>query len=162
VGIGAAALGSGVAPAEIGGAAPKITASGVGAVKLGALHADLRQQGLVGPIRRGCELGGPTTRSAKLKPPLQGSVDYTLVKPRTVTNITIRGGARARGVGIGSKIRAIKAAFPKAKVDKSTGPVFGIWLVKIPKNGGGRIQFAVSTTTKRTTLIGVPFIAFCE
>jgi hypothetical protein len=34
--------------------------------------------------------------------------------------------------------------------------------VRIPPNGGGRIQFAVSTTTKRTTLIGVPRIAFCE
>jgi hypothetical protein len=89
-------------------------------------------------------------------------VNFTQSTPRKVTDIAIRGGARARGVGIGAKIPRIKAAFPKAKVDRSTERVFGITLVKIPKNGGGRIQFAVSTTTKRTTLIGVPFIAFCE
>jgi hypothetical protein len=163
VGVGAVVIGSGVAPAETGHAAPKkITPSGVDGVKIGKLHADLRRQGLVGRIRRGCELGGPNTRSARLLAPLKGSVNYTLSKPRRVVDISIRGGARARGVGIGAKIPAIKAAFPKAKVDHGTEQVFGITLVRIPPGGGGRIQFAVDTTTKRTTLIGVPRIAFCE
>ncbi len=157
------AVGGAVAPAETGQAAAKqITPAGVGAVKLGATFQDLRAQGLVGRIRRGCELGGPKTRSAKLLAPLKGGVNFTLTKPRKVTDIVVRGGARARGVGIGAKIPKIKAAFPKAVVDHSTDSVFGITLVKIPKSGGGRLQFAVSTTTKRTTLIGVPFIAFCE
>jgi hypothetical protein len=40
--------------------------------------------------------------------------------------------------------------------------VFRLTLVRVPKNGGGRIMFGVSTRTKRTTLIGVPLIAFCE
>jgi hypothetical protein len=35
-------------------------------------------------------------------------------------------------------------------------------LVKVLKGGGGRHQFGVSTNTERTTLIGVPFIPFCE
>jgi hypothetical protein len=163
VGVGAVALGSAIAPAETGRAAPKkITPAGVDGVKLGKLHADLRQQGLVGKIRKGCELGGPNTRSARLLPPLKGSVNYTLTKPRKVVDIGIRGGATARGVGIGAKIPAIKAAFPKAKIDHGTDQVFGITLVRIPANGGGRLQFAVDTTTKRTTVIGVPRIAFCE
>jgi hypothetical protein len=163
VGVGAAVVGSGIAPAETGRAAPKkITAAGVDGVKLGDLHADLRQKGLVGPIRKGCPLGGPTTRSARLKAPLKGNVNYTSTKPRLVRSIAVRGGARARGVGVGSKIPAIKAAFPKAKVDKDTEQVFGIWLVKIPKNGGGRLQFAVDVDTKRTTVIGIPGVPFCE
>ena len=162
VALAAIVVGSSAAPAETGSAAPKITSEGVGAVKLGATHRALREAGLVGRIRRGCELGGPTTRSARLKPPLKGSVNYTLTKPRLVVDIAVRGGAKARGVGIGAKIPAIKAAFPKAKVSHATEQVFGITLVRIPKNGGGRIQFAVSTTTKRTTLIAVPRIAFCE
>jgi hypothetical protein len=162
VGVGAVAIGSGIAPAETASAPKKITAAGVDGVKVGALHADLRAAGLVGRIRRGCELGGPTTRSARLLAPLQGGVNYTLTKPRRVVDISVRGGAKARGVGIGAKIPAIKAAFPKAKVDKSTEQVFGIWLVRVPKNGGGRIQFAVDATTKRTTIIAVPRVAFCE
>jgi hypothetical protein len=163
VGVTAVGVGVAVAPAQTGqaAAAKRITSAGVGAVKIGRTFQQLRADGLVGRIRKGCELA-PNTRSARLLAPLAGNVNFTQSTPRKVTDITVRGGARARGVGVGAKIPAIKAAFPKAKVDHSTDSVFGITLVKIPKNGGGRIQFAVSTTTKRTTLIGVPFIAFCE
>jgi hypothetical protein len=144
-------------------AAAVITPVRVDGVHLGDTHADLRARGKVGPIRPGCELA-PNTKSAKLKAPLRGSVNYTLSSPRKVDSITITGGARARGVGIGSTIPQIKAKFPHAKVDHSTEQVFQLTLVKTPKrpHSGGRIMFGVSTQTKRTTIIGVPFIAFCE
>jgi hypothetical protein len=162
---GAVAIGVASAPGQTGHAAAapkKITAEGVGKVKLGKTHRRLREQGLVRRLRRGCELAGPDARSARLRAPLQGQVNYTMTTPRRVTDITIRGGAKARGVGVGATIRRIKDAFPRAKVDHSTDEVFGITLVKIPKNGGGPIKFAVDVDTHRTTLIGVPIIAFCE
>jgi hypothetical protein len=140
----------------------KITREGVGKLRIGMTHAKARELGLVGKMRRGCPLGGPDTRGAKLKPPLEGSVNYTKRKPRRVRDITVRGGATARGVGIGDRIRDIKDAYPKAKVDHSTDETFELTLVKIPRKGGGRLQFGVSTNTKRITLIGVPYIAFCE
>ena len=158
-----AAIGTAGAPARTAHeAAVHITPSGVDGVKLGKTYKDLRAQHLIGKIRPGCNLGGPNTRSASLKAPLSGSVDFTLTSPRKVTDISVSGGATARGVGIGATIPQIKAAFPKAKVDHSTDATFGITLVKIPKKGGGRLQFAVDTTTKKVTLIGIPFIAFCE
>src|SRR5215210_7485260 len=144
-------------------AAAVITPVRVDGVHLGDTHADLRSRGKVGPIQPGCELGGPNTRSAKLKAPLKGSVNYTLTSPRKVDSITITGGAKARGVGIGAKIPAIKAKFPNATVDHSTDQVFQLTLVQTPKRpSGGQITFGVSTQTKRTTIMGVPFIAFCE
>jgi hypothetical protein len=145
-------------------AAAIITPVRVDGVHLGDTHADLHSRGKVGPIRPGCELGGPNTRSAKLKAPLKGSVNYTLTSPRKVDSITITGGAKARGVGVGATIAQIKAKFPHAKVDHSTDQVFQLTLVKTPKrpHSGGRIMFGVSTQTKRTTIIGVPFFAFCE
>lgn len=162
-GTGVVAVGSGAAPADTGLAAAKtITASGVDGVKLGKTYRRLREQGLVKKIRRGCELGGPNTRSARLRAPLKGQVNFTPQSPRRVTDITVGGGARARGVGIGAKIPAIKAAYPKAKVDHRTDEVLALTLVKIPKNGAGKLQFGVSTKTKQVTVIGVPFIAFCE
>jgi hypothetical protein len=82
--------------------------------------------------------------------------------PRKVVDIAVRGGAIARGVGIGATIANIKAAYPKAKVDHSTDHTFGVTIVRIPKSGGGRLQFAVDTRTHRVTLIGIPLIAFCE
>ena len=144
-------------------AAPaKITPAGVGAVRLGETYAHLRDRRRVGRIGRGCELAGPNARSASLRAPLKGSVDFTMTTPRKVINISIRGGAAARGVGIGATIPQIKAAYPKAKVDHSTEHTFAITLVRIPKNGGGRLQFAVDTMTHRVVIIGVPAIPFCD
>lgn len=160
---GALAIASSASPPAGGAAAAKITPVRVDGVHLGDTHADLRARGKVGRIRPGCELA-ENTRSARLLPPLRGNVNYTQSSPRRVDNITVRGGARARGVGIGATIAQIKAKFPRAKVDHSTDQVFQVTLVRTPKRpaGRGRITFAVSTQSHRTTIIGVPFIAFCE
>ena len=142
-------------------AAPAITADGVGDVELGAKASKLKQAGLIKGLRDGCELA-PNTRTAKLKAPLQGEVNFTQTKPRRANDIIIRGGAKASGVGVGSSKHAIKVAFPHVKFDHGTENVFGITLAKIPKSDGGKFQFAVDVGTKKVTLIGVPFIAFCE
>ena len=142
-------------------AAPAITADGVGDVELGAKSSELRQAGLISRLRHGCELA-PHTRTAKLKPPLEGEVNFTLTTPRRVNDILVSGGAKASGVGIGSSKQKIKAAFPHVKFDHGTEDVFGITLAKVPKSDGGKLQFAVDVGSKKVTLIGVPFIAFCE
>jgi hypothetical protein len=158
-----AAVGSSAAPGDAAQAPATITPTRVDGVRLGMRHSVLRQRNLVGPIQAGCELGGPNTRSARLRPPLKGGVDYTSSNPRRVRSISVTKGARARGVGIGSKIPAIMARFPNATVDHGTDEVFQLTLVQTPERpNGGRITFGVSTQTKRTTIIGVPFIAFCE
>jgi hypothetical protein len=163
VGLAAVALETASAPAETAhSATANINAHGVHGVLLGKSYTALRREKRVGKIRHGCELGGPNTRSAPLRSPLKGSVDFTMSSPRRVTNITVSAGGAARGVGIGATIPQIKSAFPKAKVDHSTDSTFGITLVRIPKNGGGKLNFAVDTHTHKVTLIGIPFIAFCE
>lgn len=158
----AAVLGVSALAGAQAGDPEKITPEGVGKLKVGMKHKRARELGLVGRIGPGCELGGPNTRSAQLKPPLRGSVNYTLTKPRRIRDITIKGGAEARGVGIGDTIPDVKAAYPKAKVDHSTDDTFLLTLVKIPKDGGGKLRFGVSTKTDKITVIGVPYIAFCE
>jgi hypothetical protein len=152
------ALGPGAATA----AAPKkITFGGVGQVKLGKTFKALHHQGLVRKLKPGCELAA-NTRTAKLKPPLKGDVNFTQSQPRKATDITIRGGAEARGVGIGDTIADIKAKFPKRKIDHSQEGVFQLTFVEIPKKSHPKLIFAVDIHTKKITLIGVPFIALCE
>jgi hypothetical protein len=141
---------------------PQVTGKGAGDVKLKARYTTIRRQGLVGKIRPGCELGGGNTRSARLKKPLRGQVDFTLRNPRRVASITITGGATARGVGVGSTLEEIQAAFPNATVNHDTDEVFGVSLVTVPKSDGGRFEFAVSTTTGKATAIGIPRMSFCE
>ncbi len=160
---GALAIASSASPPAGGAAVAKITPVRVDGVHLGDRHTDLHARGKVGKIRPGCELA-ENTRSARLLLPLKGSVNYTLSSPRRVDNIAVRGGAKARGVGIGATIAQIKAKFPHAKVDHSTDQVFQVTLVQTPKRpvSGGRIMFGVSTQTHKTTIIGVPHIAFCE
>jgi len=139
-----------------------ITPAGVGAVRLGRTYRSLRAAGRLGKVRPGCELGGPRTRSALLRAPLTGSVDLTLGAPRRVAAIVVRGGASARGVGIGASSAAIRAAFPRAVFDHGSDAVFGATFVRVPRGGGGRLEFAVDTTTRKVTLIGVPRIPTCE
>jgi hypothetical protein len=159
----ALAFGAAVAPALTVRATPKkITAGGVGAVKIGATYTKLRAAGLVGRIGPGCELGGPAARSAALRPPLGGSVDLTRSSPRRVRVISVLKGAKARGVGIGSTQAQVKRAFPRAVVDRSTERTFGITIMKVPRGGGGKLQFGLSTRTKKVTLIGIPHIAICD
>ena len=140
----------------------KLTAKGVGKIKLGALATDLRADGLIGRLTGGCELEGPNTRSARLKAPLKGSVDFTRSDPRKVTSITIRGGAAARGVAVGDTLADITAAFPKRKIIRATEPIFGFTRVKIPKDGGGRMDFAVRVKTGKITSIQVPRLKICD
>ncbi len=140
----------------------RITAKGVGGVKVGARFATLRKRGLLGRMRPGCELAGPDTRSARLRAPLQGAVDLTRTRPRRVRTIAVSGGATARGVGIGATRAQVRSAFPKVRFDRRTEEVFGLTLARVPRDGGGRIQLAIDTETRRVTLIGVPFIPFCE
>lgn len=139
-----------------------ITASGVGSVKLGRTYQSLRVAGLLGKVTPGCELAGPNTRAAPLRSPLKGTVDLSTSSPRRVRNIVVRGGGAARGVGIGATSAAIKRAFPAVRFDRSTEATFGITIARVPKSGGGRLEFAVDTTTKKVTLIGIPAIPFCE
>lgn len=166
VGVAALVSSAGAAPADVapaGAGTPTISASGVGAVKLGKRYVILRRHGLVGKIRPGCELAGPNTRSAPLKRPLRGSVDLTRSSTRKVRNIMItRGGQTARGIAIGSTLEQIQAAYPGAEVDRNTEEVFQFTLVTVPRSEGGRFQFAVSTETGKTIAIGVPGIAVCE
>jgi hypothetical protein len=161
---GVLAVASSASPPAGGSAAAEISPVRVDGVHLGDTHADLRARGKVSKIGPGCELGGPNTRSARLLAPLKGTVNYGFASPRRVNNISVTGGARARGVGIGATIAQIKAKFSRAKVDHRTDQVFQLTLVRTPKrpNGRGRITFGVSTQTHKTTIIGVPFIAFCE
>jgi hypothetical protein len=131
-------------------------------VKLGRTDKSRRVAGLLGKIGPGCELAGPRARSAPLRPPLQGGVDLTQTSPRRVMNVTVFRGAAARGVGIGATQAAARAAYPKLRLDHRGDSTLGITIGRVPKSGGGPLEFAFAVKTKTVSLIGVPHVAVCE
>src|SRR4051794_32417025 len=149
----AAAAGAAAAPAHTGAASSpvRITAAGVGKVKLGARYSALRDAGLVGRLRAGCTLGGRGARVARLRAPLKGQVDLTRSRPRRVRAITVTGGATARGVRIGDAIEDVVAAYPKAKVDHSQEDRLEATFARVPKKGGGRLTFLLPIDKKTVT-----------
>jgi hypothetical protein len=151
-----------LAAVALAAGAQKITASGVGKVKLHAAYTQLRAQHLVGKLGKGCPLVVPNAPSASLSAPLKGLVDFTASSPHKVADITVRGGAKARGVGIGATLADIKAKFAHVKVDHSGEKTFGITFVSVPPSSGGKLQFGIDVKTHKVTLIGIPFIATCE
>ncbi|HET8756997.1 MAG TPA: hypothetical protein VFM58_13350 [Solirubrobacteraceae bacterium] len=160
----ALALGPGAATA----AAPqKITFKGVGQVKLGKTFKSLRNAGLVGKLHKGrCDAAGSNALPfARLRSPLQGTVEFTKGRPHRVNDITVRGGAKARGVGIGDKLRDIKAKFPKRTIDRTQEDVFRAFFVFVPRAdppGAIKMMFIIDSDSRRISSIGVPFVPVCE
>jgi hypothetical protein len=155
--VAALALGPGAAVA----AAPKkITPAGVGQVKLGMTFKQLREKHLVGKLHKGsCDAAGPNAQPfAKLRSPLRGVGDFTLSKPHTLTDISVRGGATARGVAVGDSFAEVKAKFPKRRIQHIIGLIF----VSVPNVKHIKEQFIVDPGTRMVTNIGVPFVAICE
>jgi hypothetical protein len=148
-------------PAAATAAAPqKITSTGVGQVKLGKTFAKLRQQHLVGKLHKGtCDAAGPNASPfARLRSPLRGQADFTKSVPHKLTDISIRGGAKARGVGVGDSLAKVKAKFAKRRIRHDLGLIF----VDVPKTSSIKEQFILDQDTKKVTDIGVPFVAICE
>src|SRR6201989_2267069 len=129
--------------------AAKISGAGVDGVKVGASYTSLRLAHKIGKATRGCELAGPQARAAKLLAPLKGSVDLTISRPRRVDTITVTGGAKAKGVGVGSQRAAIKPAFPHVKFRH----VLGLTLATVPKADGGPFEFSLGTAGKKVDAI---------
>lgn len=148
------------APA-VAAAPAKVTKRGVGPVKLGKTHASLKAKGVLGPMVAGCELAGPGQKAARIRGSIEGAVNLTRGGHR-VKSIVVTDGAAAKGVGFGDRARHIRAKFPHAEFDKSTEEVFGLTLVTVPKRNGGRFQFGIDARTNKISIMGVPFIAFCE
>ena len=115
---------------------------------------------LVGKLHKGvCDAAGPNASPfARLRSPLRGQANFTKRLPHKLTDITIRGGAKARGVGVGDSLAKVKAAFPKRQIRHDLGFIF----VDIRKTSNIKEQFILDQDTRKVTDIGVPFVALCE
>jgi hypothetical protein len=155
-------FGSTLLPGAADASTPIITPSGVGALQLGATVKSLRQRGLIGGLRKGCELD-PGQRVAPLRAPLSGWAIFGGGGGR-LASLTIEGGAEtAHGIGVGSTAAEARASYPSGEWLSPQKmyplPVGLLWVngYRHPK-----LSFLVNPSTYRVESIAVPSPNFCE
>jgi hypothetical protein len=129
--------------------------------RLGSSIAELREQGLIGGARKGCELA-PGQRVAPLKAPLEGSAIF-YPKDR-LSAISLSGGAgTAAGIRVGDSIGAARKAYPKAVYDRP-GRVrpFPQGFLWIGGRNRPRMTLLIEPGTHRVGEIDIPNPSFCE
>lgn len=153
---------SATATAAPGAKTPVVTTSGVGALRLGATPAALRQKGLIGNLRKGCELE-PGQRVAPLRTPLRGWATFA-AQGHGLTGLTIEGGAEtARHIAIGSTAAEARAAYPQARYQApGTADPFAQGFLWIPNLTHPKMTLVVEPGTRTVEAITVPAPAFCE
>lgn len=155
-----ASLALGSAGAAI--ASPFITPQGVGALRLGATPKALQNKGLIGGLRKGCELD-PGQRVAPLRAPLKGWAVFD-ASHKGLHAITVEKGAEtARHIGIGSTASAARTAYPNAHYEApGTAEPFPQGFLWIPNLSKPQMTMLIDPGTRKVEAISVPAPSFCE
>lgn len=143
-------------------AAPFITPDGVGGLRLGAGSKALRHKGLIGKLRKGCELD-PGQRVAPLRAPLRGWAIFQTGQ-KGLLAFTIDGGAEtARHVGIGSTASEARTAYPDG-LYQAPGTVkpFAEGFLWVPNLSKPKLTMIIEPGTRQVEAISVPSPNFCE
>lgn len=143
-------------------ASPFITPQGVGGLKLGTSAKALRSKGLIGGLRKGCELD-PGQRVAPLRAPLKGWAIFEAGNPG-LHAFTVEGGAEtARHIGIGSTAAAARKAYPHAHYEApGTVDPFPVGFLWVPNSSKPKLTMIIEPGTRLVESISVPVPNFCE
>jgi hypothetical protein len=139
-----------------------VTDRGVGAIHLGEGAVALIHRGLIGNLRKGCELD-PAQRVAPLRAPLRGWATFA-TRGHELTQLTIEGGAEtARHIAVGSTVTAARAAYPVAHYQApGTAKPFAQGFLWVPNQNHPRMTFVIDPASRTVESIAVPTPAFCE
>jgi hypothetical protein len=151
-----------LAGAGTAGASPFITPHGAGGLRLGATVKTLHRKGLIGGLRKGCELD-PGQRIAPLRSPLQGWAVFESGH-KTLSSLTVEGGAEtASHIGIGSTATEARKAYPTAhyQAPGTAGP-FAEGFLWVPNISKPKMTLIIEPNSRQVEAISVPSPSFCE
>jgi hypothetical protein len=138
------------------------TPAGVGPLRLGMTATALRRQGLIGPLRPGCELD-PGQRAADLSPPLSGLAVFQDPNTRLAAIDATAGVVTASGIKVGSSAAAMLAAYPNAEYQRPEPDApLPSGSLTITRGGEVLMTISVDSTTNLVSGINVPWPAVCE
>lgn len=142
-----------------------LTATGLGALRLGMSEQSATQTGMIGPISKGCELAtGQTT--ADLKSPYVGTATF---QDGSLETLMVRSGAQTDpgGVATLTPLDVAKSAWEsagmKVVVDKSREESFGEWFIEVSDQAGKLVFTALAEPGKAViSVIAAPHVPTCE
>jgi hypothetical protein len=143
-------------------ASPFITPHGIGALRLHATVKSLHRKGVIGGLRKGCELD-PGQRVAPLRAPLRGWAVFSSGGNR-LSAFTIEGGAEtARHIGIGSPAAEARKAYPDALYEgPGTVEPFAEGFLWVPNLSKPKLTMIIEPGFRQVEAISVPSPNFCE
>jgi hypothetical protein len=143
-------------------ASPFITRHGIGALRLGATVKVLHRKGLIGGLRKGCELD-PGQRVAPLRAPLRGWAVFESGR-KGLRAFTLEGGAEtARHIGIGSTAAEARKAYPDALYEApGAAKPFAEGFLWVPNLSKPKLTMIIEPGTRQVEAISVPSPNFCE
>jgi hypothetical protein len=143
-------------------ASPLITPHGVDGIRLGATAKSLLERGLIGGVRRGCELD-PGHQVAPLRSPLKGWAVFEAGHKGLVA-FTVEGGAETgRHIGIGSTAAEARKAYPDALYEApGTVKPFAEGFLWVPNLSKPKLTMVIEPGSRQVEAISVPSPNFCE
>lgn len=143
-------------------ASPFITPHGAGGLRLGATVKALHRKGLIGGLRKGCELDAGQ-RIAPLRAPLQGWAVFESGHKK-LSSFTIEGGAEtASHIDIGSTATEARTAYPTALYQApGTADPFAEGFLWVPNTSKPKMTFIIEPDSRQVEAISVPSPSFCE
>jgi len=148
------------------GSALRLTADGIGPLRIGMTLEEAQATGLVGSFEPGCEVESPPPMTAQLSE-VEGTVDVADGKVRSITvrranEVATDPGLVEPGDPVDEAVTAWEAAGLDVTVDKDQADTYGVWFVQV--RDGPEPAFEATADPTRDTLdtISVPEVVLCE
>lgn len=125
----------------------------------------MRAEGLIGTVRKGCDIMSPPNYWARLRPPVRGTATFRGNTPRSpLRSLWLEGGVVTdRGVKVGSPAAAVRRVYPRAQVvNTRPGDPLQFSAITIVRKGKWRMWFLLDQPGGRVEAISVPGPEFCE
>ncbi len=148
------------------GSALRLTADGIGPLRIGMTLEEAEATGLVGSFEPGCEVESPPPMSAPLRQ-VEGTVDVADGKVRSITvrqsnEVATDPGLVEPGDPVDEAVTAWEAAGLAVTVDKDQEDIYGVWFVQVRNGSDPAFEATANPALGTLDAISVPEVVLCE
>ena len=148
------------------GPALRLTAEGIGPLRIGMTLEEAQATGFVGSFEPGCEVESPPPMTAQLRE-MDGTVDVAGGKVRSITvrqanEVATDPGLVEPGDPVDQAVAAWEAAGLDVAVDKDQEDTYGVWFVQVRNGSEPAFEATANPALETLDTISVPEVVLCE